>query len=111
MHRKHQHQAEYGTTTDTHGRTESDNHADTNVAGANMLCLAFTDQTCDVAPFSDQYEPMQGVPIVTACTAYDNPTTGETVILIFHQALWMGGRLPHSLICPNQVSLYGMVTM
>ena len=72
-----------------------------------MLCLALMDQTCEVAPFSDHYQPLQDVPIVTACTAYDNPLTGETLILIFHQVLWMGNTLKHSLISPNQVRSHG----
>ena len=93
---------------DTVGRIESDSHADTTVAGSNMLCISYTDQTCDVYPFSDSYTPMKGVPIVTACTAHDNTLTGETTILIFNQVIWLGNKLENSLICPNQVRSFGI---
>ena len=87
---------------------ESDSHADTTVAGSNMLCLSYTDQSCDVHPFSNSYQPIKDVPIVTACTAYDNTITGETTILIFNQVIWLGNQLENSLICPNQVRLFGI---
>ncbi len=94
----------WGTT----GRLESDSHADTTVAGANMLCLAVTDQKCDVMPFNDSYSPIKSVPIVTAATAFDDPRSGETVILVVNQCLWFGTKMDHSLLCPNQVLSFGV---
>ena len=44
---------------------------------------------------------MQNVPIVTGATAYDDPITGETFILLFHESLYYGKKLDHSLINPN----------
>ena len=95
------------TEVDTEGRLEPDSHADTTVAGANMRCLAFTGQTCTVKPFTDKYEPVVDVPMVTAATAFDHPRTGETIILMFHQALWFGTLVSNSLIAPNQVRSFG----
>ena len=95
------------TEVDTEGRLEPDSHADTMVAGANMLCLVFTGQTCTVKPFTDKYEPVVDVPVVTAATAFDHPCTGETIILMFHQALWFGTLVSNSLITPNQVRSFG----
>jgi hypothetical protein len=40
--------------------------------------------------------------------AWDNPDTGEAVILLFHQGLWFGDSLPNSLINPNQCRMHGM---
>ena len=96
------------TETGTEGRLESDGHADTTVAGANMRCLAFTGQTCTVRPFTDKYEPMENIPIVTAATAVVDPNTGETTVLVFHQALWFGTSMEGSLIAPNQVRSHGL---
>ena len=87
---------------------EIDNHADTTCFGPNFRVTYMTDQECNVYPFSDQYNPIESVPIVTACTAYDDLDTGETYILEFHQGLYFGNQMKHSLICPNQCRSYGI---
>jgi len=51
---------------------------------------------------------MQDVPIVQAGTAYDNPETGETLILIINQGLYFGEGLPVSLLNPNQMRYNGV---
>ena len=67
-----------------------------------------TDQVCDVSPFIDEYNPLISVPVVTGCTAWDDPKTGQTFILEFHQSLWFGDKLENSLINPNQCRSYGV---
>ena len=47
---------------------EEDSHADTFVAGKNCISLHYTDRSCDVQPYSDEYTPMKNVPIITATT-------------------------------------------
>ncbi|MGH7954921.1 MAG: hypothetical protein ACREOZ_03080 [Gloeomargaritales cyanobacterium] len=91
------------------GRTELDTHADTGCAGSTARIIEYTGKTCDVAPFSDQYESMKDIPIVKAGTAYDDPRTGVTYILIMSQALYFGLKLTHSLLCPNQLRTNGVV--
>jgi hypothetical protein len=86
---------------------ELDSHADTCVAGANFLACEFNGITCEVVPFTNNYEPMKDIPIVLAATAWLNEETGETVILYFHQILWYGKRLSNSLLNPNQIHHYG----
>jgi hypothetical protein len=88
---------------------ELDSHADTTVAGSSFRVIKFTDKSCDVFPFSDQYSPMEKVPVAKVGTAYDHPITGETYILIFGQALYLGDQLEHSLICPDQVRQNGVI--
>ena len=39
------------------GRTDLDLHTDTTVAGRNCTVIHYTERSCDVAPFSDTYEP------------------------------------------------------
>jgi hypothetical protein len=77
------------------------------VAGANFLAWEFTGTTCEVSPFTNEYESMKDVPVVSAATAWTNEDSGETFILLFHQVLWYGSKLPHSLLNPNQIRHFG----
>lgn len=90
-----------------HGKCELDSHADTIVAGSNCILINYTGQVCDVSPYSDDYAPVSDVPIVKAATAWQSPHTGQTYILIFNEALWMGDSLDHTLVNPNQLRHYG----
>lgn len=87
---------------------ELDSHVDTAVLGRNCVVLAFTGRECDVSPYNDTYQSIKGVPIVTGATAYTCKTTGKTLILVFHEALWMGDTMEHSLLNPNQMHHYGI---
>jgi hypothetical protein len=91
-----------------HGQIELDSHADTIVCGANCTIMSYTGKECDVSPYTDAYERMKSVPIVRAGTAYDSPTTGETFILIFNEAIWMGDKMDHTLVNPNQLRSFGI---
>ena len=96
------------TTPNTIARSEIDNHADTTCFGSNFTAINFTGEHCEVSPFSDQYKALTNIPVATAATAWDNPDTGEVVILIFHQGLWFGDSLTNSLINPNQCRMHGI---
>ena len=91
-----------------YNRMESDSHADTAVLGRNCVILGFTGRECDVSPYNDTYQSITGVPIVTGATAYTCQATGETIILVFHEALWMGDTMEHSFLNPNQLRHYGI---
>ena len=84
---------------------ELDSHADTVVLGQNCVILSYTGCKCDVSPYSETYEYIKGVPIVSSTTAWTCETTGLTYILVFvfNEALWMGDSLDHSLVNPNQL--------
>jgi hypothetical protein len=86
----------------TVAQLEIDNHADTSCFGSSFVPLYWTGQVCDVTPFLSDYTPMTNVHIASACTAYDDQCTGRTIIMEFHQGLWFGNKMPHSLINPNQ---------
>jgi len=88
---------------------ELDSHADTVVAGSTCKILEMTEKSCDVYPYSDKYDPISNVPIAKVATAYDHPVSGETFILVFGQALFMGDSLEHTLICPNQARSNGII--
>ena len=92
-----------------HGRCELDSHADTIVAGANCVVLTYTNNSCDVMPYSDEYEPMKSVPIVKAATGYTS-SNGRNYIIVFNEALHMP-KLNHSLINPNQLRHYQTIVV
>ena len=90
------------------GRFACDSHADTTCIGASWVVLEQTEQVCSVHPYSEKLPPLENIPIVTGATAYDHPDTGETFILVAHQALWLGEDHKESLICPNQLRYSGL---
>ena len=40
------------------------------MAGENCTVLSFTDRKCDVAPYTDEYDPKKVIPVVHAATGY-----------------------------------------
>ena len=82
-------------------RTELDSHANTTVAGRNCVPIWHTERSCDVAPFSDTYEPMKDVAIVYAATGFTF-ITGRHYVLVFHECLYIP-KLSHTLINTNQL--------
>ena len=87
----------------TSAENESDSNADTCCLGTNFCVLEYTTRTADVYPYDDSYKPLTNVPIVTGATAWTDPVTSITYVLIFHESLFYGTKLDHSLINPNQV--------
>jgi hypothetical protein len=86
---------------------EMDSNADTCCAGSNFIALSLTRRTADVYPYNSSYEPLLNVPIASAATAYDDPDTGQTYILVLNECLYYGTKLKHSLINPNQLRSSG----
>ena len=94
--------------TSFEGSVELDTHADTCVLGKNFIVLSYTGRECDVYPYSQDYEAIRNIPIVSGATAVQDRVTGETLILVFNEALWYGDRMNHSLINPNQMRHFGV---
>jgi hypothetical protein len=89
------------------GQVEMDSHADTCVLGKNFIILHSTGRECDVYPYTDSYDGIKGVQIVTGATSWTCQATGETFVLVVHEALWMPDSLAHSLVNPNQLRAFG----
>jgi hypothetical protein len=87
---------------------ESDTRADTICAGINFCCLRPTGMTCSVQGFHKTFAPIPEIPVATVATAWDDLHTGQTHILIIHQALYFGTQLDHSLINPNRIRIMGI---
>ena len=92
----------------TSGVNECDTDADTCCLGKNFIVYKYTRRTADVYAFDKSYAPSTNVPIVTGATAYDDPISGRTFILLFNEALYYGSRMDHSLFNPNQLRMYGV---
>ena len=92
--------------TPFHGRSKLDSHADTTVAGKNCVILRYTDRSCDVDPFSNNYMPMKDVPIVSAAIGYTS-ANGRNYILVFNEELYIK-EMQHKLINPNQCQYFGV---
>ena len=88
-------------------RSEIDNHADTMCAGQNCIPMAFTGMTCDVNGFHGSMDAMREIPVATVGTLWVHPITGEKFILVFHEALYFGDSMDHTLINPNQIRHFG----
>ena len=99
---------EESTVENNIARSEIDNHADTCCFDANFTPLYFTGQVCDVSPFSNECSSMLNVKVCAAAIAWDDPITGHTSVLKFHQGLWFGSKFPNSLINPNQCRLFSI---
>jgi len=99
----------YNPDTHRKDRTELDSHADTCVTGANTTPLWFTDQSVSVSPLIGEYKPLQDIPMASVAMAWDDPKDGSTLILVINEALYFGDRMPHSLICPNQLRSHGLI--
>ena len=63
------------------GCIELDSHADTIVLGANCVVLSHTGQTCEVMPYSDTYNAITDVPVVTGATLWTSPHDGTSTFL------------------------------
>jgi hypothetical protein len=106
---------EYATASTTKNNeilscpAEFDSHADTCGVGATARIIEYTGQTVEVSGFASSMNSIKNVPIVRAALAYDDPSTGETLILILNQMLYFGDDLPHVLLNPNQLRSNGIV--
>ena len=70
------------STRQTHvNYAELDSHADTTCLGSTFVPTYFTGEECNVSPYLLEYKPMKGIRILSACTAYDDKETGETIII------------------------------
>ena len=86
---------------------ETDTNADTCCLGINFRILHHTGRVADVLPYDVSYPAIEGVPIVTGATAWDDPLTGDIFLIIVNEGLYYGAHLDHSLINPNQVRKHG----
>jgi hypothetical protein len=95
-------------SADKKGFIELDSHADTCCVGEDCRIIAVTEDVCQVHPFHPDYDAIEEVPVVQAATAYDDPDSGITYILIINQALQVPN-LHTTLLNPNQMRKNGII--
>lgn len=66
-----------------------DSHAESVVAGKNVLILNDTGNTITVGPFTPELGKLNKVRIVDCAIAHDCPYTGKTHILVLYNALYV----------------------
>jgi hypothetical protein len=82
--------------------------ANTCCAGANWSLMELTGKVCNINPFLDSYQLIQGFPIARCCTVWTNQEDSVEYLLVGNQMLWFGTQLPHYFINPNQPRAYGI---
>ena len=77
--------------------------------GAHATILeVYEGHLCNVLPFNYHYTPLRDIKTVDAAFAYDSDD-GDTYILNVNQALDFSESMTHSLLCPNQARMNGVV--
>ena len=69
--------------------------------------MNYTFRAYTVRAYSDDYEPLNDVPIIRAAAGGYTSRDGRNYILILNEALRMP-RMDHSLINPNQLRDFGV---
>jgi hypothetical protein len=81
-------------------RTDLDSYANMPVVGSGAHVLVDHNRTCEVSPYSPDYEPME-VPLVDAAVRHDRD--GRVYILLIRNALYVPS-LDHNLLPPFMIS-------
>ena len=88
-------------------RSELDSHADTCVVGNNALVFQDFDRPVDVIGYDKQLGVAENCRTVGAAVAYDDPGTGQIIILVINQATYMP-QLETNLLNPMQLRMSGV---
>ena len=67
-------------------RTDLDSHANMPVVGREAFILGDLGKTCEVSPYTPDYEPLH-IPLVDAAVKYESPFDGKVYILVIRNAL------------------------
>jgi hypothetical protein len=78
-----------------------DNHAEQSCVGKHVLILKDWNRPVQVQGYDPKGKPFTAK-TVTAAVAYQDMQTGDIIILIIHQALWIP-HLEHNLLSPMQM--------
>ena len=71
----------------TMSANECDTNVDTCCLVKNFVIFEFTQRAADVYAYINDIAPIAGVPIVSEATAWDDPATGQTYILVVNEGL------------------------
>ena len=91
-------------SVDHESRTDVDSHADQCAVGRNSLLVHDYDRPINVSGYDPSGPVAKDLRTVTAALAYDDSLTGDTTILLVHQAIYIP-ELEHNLLSTMQVRL------
>ena len=77
----------------TESANETNSNADTCCLGGNFAILKFTTGCVDVCAHDKSIKPPSNAPVVSGATAWDDPVTGQTCVLVIN---------------PNQICSFGI---
>ena len=83
------------------GRTDLDSHADQCIVGSNCLVTHNYKQPVSIQGYDPDGSTTDSLRTISAVLAYNLPDTGETLILVVHQAIHLP-HLPHNLFSPTR---------
>ncbi len=84
--------------------TDLDSHADQCAVGSNCLVVHDYDRPINVSGYNPSGPVAKDLKTVSAALAYDDPVSGETVILMVHQAIHIPD-IAHNLLSTMQLRL------
>ena len=86
-----------------------DSHADVSCVGKHArITEVFQGKAYNVQPFNDLYKPMKDIRTVNAAFSHDT-TDGRSYVLHINQSLDFTNSMEHSLLCPNQARINGLI--
>ena len=85
-------------------RTDLDSHADQCAVGRNVLVVHDFDRPINVTGYDPNGPIANDLRTVSAAMAYDDAISGETVILLVHQAIFVP-ELGHNLLSTMQLRM------
>ena len=80
----------------TESADETDSNADMCCLGNNFVILEHATKQADVHAHDKSIKPLSNVPVVSGATAWDDPVSHQTHILVAHEALHHGTKSDRS---------------
>ena len=84
---------------------ELDSHADTCVIGRHGRVVDKFNRTVNVTGYNHKLSTTNNVDNITAALVYDDPSSGEAIILFVHQAVHIP-TIDNNLLCPMQMCIH-----
>lgn len=92
----------------TESQTDLDSHADQCAVGSNSLIVHDYERPINVSGYDPNGPVAADLKTVSAALAYDDPVSGETMILLVHQAIYIP-TISHNLLSTMQVRLNDVI--
>lgn len=89
-------------------RIGADTHADTTCVGKHAYIISqVMGKSIEAVPFSPSLGTVKNLPVVHAAIAFDDPDSGNTTILLIHNAIFIPD-MDNILLCPDQARENGI---